>query len=238
MNAIIKIIDNGENQAVSAKELYEFLEVKRDFSSWCKQMFEYGFEEARDYVPIMAKNEFSPNLGKTPEFSPKKAKNPKGGRPAIDYALALDCAKEISMLQRSEKGKQARQYFIEVEKKARALSEAVKKPENVFDVMEMSLKRLREQSEQINQIRGEVQDIKIATATRPDYFTVVGYAILTGRHFPYQAAVRIGKIASAYCRERGYETGKTTDPRFGYVKTYPREALRKAVEQYELQPVM
>lgn len=231
MNAIIRIIDNGENQAVSAKELYEFLEVKRDFSSWCKQMFEYGFEEARDYSPILVKNtEYSPILGKN-----KKAGR---GRPISDYALTLDCAKEISMLQRSDKGKQARQYFIEVEKKARALSEAVKKPENVFDVMEMSLKRLREQSEQINQIRGEVQDIKVATATRPDYFTVVGYAILTGRHFPYQAAVRIGKIASAYCRERGYETGKTTDPRFGYVKTYPREALRMAVEQYELQPVM
>lgn len=54
-------------------------------------MFEYGFEEGKD---------FSPNLAKT-------SSSEKGGRPSTDYALTLDCAKEISMLQRSEKGKQA-----------------------------------------------------------------------------------------------------------------------------------
>lgn len=95
---LIKITERDGQQVVSARELYEFLQVKRDFTNWCKQMFEYGFEEEKDFTPILAKS--------------------TGGRPSVDYALTLDTAKEISMLQRSDKGKQARQYFIACEKAA------------------------------------------------------------------------------------------------------------------------
>ena len=95
MTEIIKIQENNGEKAVSARELYQFLEVGRDFTNWCKQMFEYGFTENQDFTPIVAKS--------------------TGGRPSIDYALTLECSKEIAMLERSEKGKQARQYFIECE---------------------------------------------------------------------------------------------------------------------------
>ncbi|WVX90422.1 antirepressor Ant, partial [Riemerella phage vB_RanS_GDF21] len=86
-----------------------------------KRMFEYGFIENIDYQSLS-------------DFSEK----PNGGRPLINYALTLDCAKEISMLQRSDKGKQARRYFIECEKKLKttlpttykeALLELIKKEE-------------------------------------------------------------------------------------------------------------
>ena len=60
-------------------------------------MFEYGFEENVDYV--LDKNVQNPNS--------------TGGRPSKDYFLTIDTAKEISMLQRTEKGKEARKYFIE-----------------------------------------------------------------------------------------------------------------------------
>lgn len=104
MHKLIKIETNvyGE-QMVSARELYQFLEVKTKFSDWCSRMFDYGFSLNTDYVEVFPKNE----------------KNPKGGRPELDYALTLDTAKEIAMLQRSEKGKQARQYFIECERQLR-----------------------------------------------------------------------------------------------------------------------
>lgn len=92
-------------QAVSARELYEFLEVSTAFTHWCKRMFEYGFLEGQDFMPNLAKS--------------------TGGRPSQDYVLTLDCAKEIAMLQRTERGKQARQYFIEVEKRYRGLQAAV-----------------------------------------------------------------------------------------------------------------
>lgn len=105
MNELIKITTNAQgSQVVSARGLHEFLEVKTKFADWCNRMFEYGFVIGQDYIEVFPKNE----------------KNSKGGRPELDYALTLDTAKEIAMLQRSDKGKQARQYFIECE---RALKE-------------------------------------------------------------------------------------------------------------------
>ena len=64
-------------------------------------MVDYGFEENIDYI-VSAKNDINPN--------------PLGGRPSKEYFLTIEMAKEISMLQRSEKGKEARKYFIECER--------------------------------------------------------------------------------------------------------------------------
>lgn len=103
MQELIKVSQNESGQqVVSARELYEFLEVKTEFTKWCERMFEYGFSEHQDYQKVTVKND----------------DNSKGGRSTlIDYALTIDTSKEIAMLQRSEKGKQARVYFIECEKK-------------------------------------------------------------------------------------------------------------------------
>jgi phage anti-repressor protein len=91
-----------QEQWVDARTLHQFLQVGKDFSTWIKDFIaDFGFIEGRD---------FSPNLGKS-----------SGGRQAIEYSITLDMAKELSMLQRSEKGKQARQYFIACEKKLRSV---------------------------------------------------------------------------------------------------------------------
>lgn len=98
---LIRITERNGQRAVSARELHRFLEVGRDFSSWIKERIEkYKFTKNEDYQVF-------PNFGE----------NPKGGRPTIEYALSLDMAKELSMVENNEKGKQARRYFIEVEKK-------------------------------------------------------------------------------------------------------------------------
>lgn len=92
MNELITITTNSQGEkVVSARALYEFLEIRRDFTTWCKKMFEYGFTEDVDYT----RSGESVNQYVT----------------RFDYALTLDTAKEIAMLQRSDKGKQARQYF-------------------------------------------------------------------------------------------------------------------------------
>ncbi|AMA48091.1 antA/AntB antirepressor family protein [Flavobacterium covae] len=106
MQQLIKITENNGNRAVSARELYEFLEVETQFTKWCTRMFDYGFEENIDF--ILVKND----QNKVSKSNP------------IDYALTIDTAKEISMLQRTEKGKQARRYFIEMEKVATNQKEA------------------------------------------------------------------------------------------------------------------
>ena len=107
MNELIKITEQDGKQAVSARELYAFLEIQTPFTMWAERMFEYGFTENVDYVSLSQKSE-----------------KPQGGRPQIDYALSISCAKEISMLQRNDKGKQARQYFIEAENKYRELQKS------------------------------------------------------------------------------------------------------------------
>jgi len=90
MNELIKIEENEQGQSVvSARNLYHFLGVTERFQSWCTRNFEYGFDENEDYIVV--KNDIG-------------QKSPNVLFHKIDYALTLDCAKEISMLQRNAKG--------------------------------------------------------------------------------------------------------------------------------------
>jgi anti-repressor protein len=97
MNELIKIEDFHGKQAVSARELYSFLEATERFSNWIIRQFQYGFEDNIDYAGC-------------------KVFNTQANQELQDYFLTIDTAKEISMLQKSDKGKQARRYFIECEK--------------------------------------------------------------------------------------------------------------------------
>ncbi len=99
---LIKISDHDGKQAVSARELHAYLESKQDFSNWIKNRInKYGFIENIDYQ----------RFDKIIET---------GGR-FIEYALSIDCAKEISMVEGNDKGKKARRYFIECEKKLQSI---------------------------------------------------------------------------------------------------------------------
>ena len=108
MNELIKITKNEEGQQlVSARELHEFLEVGRDFTTWIKgRIYKYGFVENIDFTIIES---FHQNGG-------------KGGRPEHDYVITIDMAKELSMVENNDKGRQARQYFIDCEKKLKQLT--------------------------------------------------------------------------------------------------------------------
>lgn len=99
--------ENGE-QLVSGRELHEFLEVKSKFIDWFNRMCEYGFEENIDYI-------------KKNEVSQKKEGSRFVNREQVDYIIKISMAKEISMIQRNKKGKQARKYFIECEEKLKGL---------------------------------------------------------------------------------------------------------------------
>ena len=132
MNELLKVNYEANRITLSARELHEFLEIKTEFAKWMHRMCEYGFSKDVDYRVIVKNDE-----------------NPLGGRPSTDYEITIDMAKEISMIQRNEKGKQARQYFIEVEKQwnsperiiARGLIESQKMIENLNQqVIEMKPK--------------------------------------------------------------------------------------------------
>ena len=91
MNDLIKVNYENDRPTVLARELHEMLGVNTRYNDWFTRMCEYGFSEGIDFYSF---------LSKTPE---------QGGRPAQDAQLTIEMAKEICMLQRNEKGKQARQ---------------------------------------------------------------------------------------------------------------------------------
>ena len=111
MNELIQVaerqIGDGAIQTVNARELHAFLGVGKDFSNWMKGRIEqYGFVENQDFVfdsPVLANQ-----TGRG------------GDRRSKEYHLSLDMAKELSMVERNDKGKQARLYFIECERRAKA----------------------------------------------------------------------------------------------------------------------
>ncbi|HEL1583653.1 TPA: phage antirepressor KilAC domain-containing protein [Streptococcus suis] len=100
MNGIIKInLNDNQEPVVSGRQLHEALEVKTPYSMWFDRMVEYGFTENQDFLL----NNFVKQTG-------------RGGHNKVDHIIKLDMAKEIAMIQRTERGKQVRQYFIQVEK--------------------------------------------------------------------------------------------------------------------------
>lgn len=96
MEELLKVTTDNERITLSARDLHEFLEIKTHFKDWFPRMKEYGFEEGVDFCSFLSES--------------------TGGRPATDYQITIDMAKEICMIQRSDKGKQARQYFLQLEK--------------------------------------------------------------------------------------------------------------------------
>lgn len=97
MNELIEVsYSEDEQPTVSGRDLHAALGVETRYNDWFKRMSEYGFTENIDFYSILSKT-------------------PDGGRPSTDHQLTIPMAKEICMLQRSEKGKQFRQYFIEIE---------------------------------------------------------------------------------------------------------------------------
>ena len=103
MNELITVNYDNEQPTVSARELHEFLEVSTRFGDWFPRMCEYGFEQGRDFNFL--KNEQVRFEG-----------NREVKRMIDDAEITIDMAKELCMLQRNDKGKQARQYFLQLER--------------------------------------------------------------------------------------------------------------------------
>ena len=100
MNEVIKVTVNDNHEPiVSGRQLHEALGVKTPYSMWFDRMVEYGFTENQDFLL----NNFVKQTG-------------RGGHNKVDHIIKLDMAKEIAMIQRTDKGKEVRQYFIQVEK--------------------------------------------------------------------------------------------------------------------------
>ncbi|MFS1663318.1 phage antirepressor KilAC domain-containing protein [Streptococcus sp. zg-JUN1979] len=97
MHELINVtLNDTQEPVVSGRQLHKVLGVNSNYTTWFERMTEYGFAEGQDFLPNLEKS--------------------TGGRRAVDHIIKLDMAKEIAMIQRTDKGKEVRQYFIQVEK--------------------------------------------------------------------------------------------------------------------------
>ena len=129
----IKTSETGE-PSVSGRDLHEFLGVTTRYNDWFPRMTEYGFTEGKDFN--LLKNEqvrFEGNREVTREL--------------IDHLLTIDMAKELAMIQRTERGKQARQYFIQVEKDynspEKIMARALRIAEKELNTLKLDVERMK-----------------------------------------------------------------------------------------------
>ncbi|MBN3403563.1 hypothetical protein EXN54_19510 [Clostridium botulinum] len=142
MESKLPISQNEDGEIiVSGRNLHDFLEVESKYQDWIKRMIEYGFNFGVDYAI-------------TTELSQKKEGSRLVTRELKDHAMRLDMAKEISMLQRNEKGRQARKYFIAVEKK---LKEVIEDP---YEGLSPELKAVFVLDKKTQQIEEKVNNLE------------------------------------------------------------------------------
>ena len=132
MKELIKIeVNENQEPIVNGRELYQVLEIKTPYTQWFDRMKEYGFAENIDFVSLS-----------------QNCEKPQGGRPEINHAIKLDMAKEIAMIQRNEKGKKVRQYFIQVEKDfnspEKIMARALKIAESKLNVLQLENTRQKQ----------------------------------------------------------------------------------------------
>lgn len=137
-NELLPVYQDGEDKLVDGRELHGVLKVGRDFATWMKERIEkYGFTEGNDFILTLTKTGERQNVVRH------------------DYVLKLDMAKELCMVENNEQGRQARKYFIEVEKRYRngghaSPPDAATKPLTKIEQADRLLEILRTQGELLN----------------------------------------------------------------------------------------
>lgn len=200
MNELIPIQYENENPTVSGRELHATLEIETRYNDWFLRMCEYGFQEGKDFCSILSKS--------------------SGGRPGTDHAVTIPMAKEICMLQRTDKGKQCREYFISCE-------EAWNSPDKIMErALQIAHRRAIEAERRIFGLLEEKETLEIALNESIQFYTVAKYNGAFKKGWTLAQCQLIGKQLSAYCHARAIKIRKceTNDERFGAVNSYPLSA--------------
>lgn len=220
-------IGDSEIQTVNARDLHEFLESKQQFADWIKNRIqEYGFQETVDFIHTSENYETS-----------------TGAVRKIDYHISLSMAKELCMVERNDKGKEARLYFIECEKRLKQLverpmttAEILVKQATAFLEYEkemLAVKQVQDkQTEILTQHEEKLHDIesKVIT-TNSDFYTISGFANLRGYKIDVRQAAMLGKLSSKLSRDYDYHIGSVKDERYGSVNTYHSDILVEVFEK-------
>lgn len=171
---LLRINYESEQPTVSARELHEGLEIKTAFKDWFPRMTAYGFEKNQDFILVAQK---------------RATNNPKNPITTYnDYQISIDMAKQICMIQRTDKGKQYRQYFIDLEK-------AWNTPEQVM------ARALKIANNEIDKLKAE-NKVLIADTERMKPKEIFADAVESSR-----TSILIGDMAKLIC-QNGHEIGQ------------------------------
>jgi phage anti-repressor protein len=216
-NTLIPVFESTINeelvQTVNARELHAFLESKQDFSTWIKARIDhYGFVENQDFTRFHRKMEAN-------------------NATIIEYHISIDMAKEVSMVERNDKGKEARRYFIACEKKLNYIS-SLSPAELLVRQSQMLLSVEKEQRRQAEEMklltdRQRITEVKIEDfANGAEHFSITAYNKLFRKNqISHSEANKDGRQLSKIARDSGIKLGTAPHPTFGTVHTYPKAMM-------------
>lgn len=211
MIELIKVETNSkEQQVVSAKELYDFLGY--DKSQW-----------ARWYKKNIEDNDFAVQLV---DYEPiDRMSSKENGNFAKDFAITIDFAKKLSMMAKTEKGEEARNYFLNCEKKLMN-----PKPLNPIELIIQSAQQLlmiqQEQEKQAERIA--ILEAKQISETS-EFYTIAGYCALRGFKKTTQECNILGRKATKMSKELDYTIGSQYSAAYGRVNTYHLDILTQII---------
>lgn len=207
---LIKVAtDANGKQVVSARDLHVFLEAGSDVNTWFKNQVKRAMlEEGIDFTQIYGES--------------------TGGRPSIDYAISLSSAKEISMLNGGDKGKEARLYFIACENKLKEIA----KPMSQLDILAMSVALLQKQAQELLEVKSDIQELRAKQSIRDEaYYTVSGYASIRGIKIDSSRANLVGRKCVKESKEAGIDIGTVHDAHYGKINSYHLDVLSVVFEK-------
>ena len=206
-------IDGNAVETVNAKELHEFLEVRSKFADWIKnRISEYDFTVNQDFTTV--------------------SKNLENGGRSIEYYITLDMAKELSMVERNEKGKQARKYFIECEKKL-----TQPKPMTQIELIAGIANQMAEQERKSLELDNRLQVVEQKQQQLNqdnDHFTIKGFCSLHQLDLSNGKMSALSRKAKKLSDVKDYTYHEITDPRWGKVRTYHKDILTELFEFEQL----
>ena len=220
MNELIPLqpqtINGNAVEMVSARELHEFLGNGDMFANWIKHRVEkYGFVENQDFISFLV-----------------ATKKPNGGRPSQEYYITLDMAKELAMVENNDKGKQARKYFIECEKKL-----TQPKPMTQIELIAVIANQMAEQERKSLELDNRLQVVEQKQQQLNqdnDHFTIKGFCSLHQLDLSNGKMSALSKKAKKLSDVKGYTYHEITDPRWGKVRTYHKDILTELFEFEQL----
>lgn len=215
MEELIKVENKNGELLVSARELHNNVkEGNERFSKWFERMCTYGFEENVDYTLY-------------------QMVHPQNKQEIVDYALKIECAKEIAMIQRSEKGKQVRKYFIECERQLKEQDNFSKLLVDIYNGGEKGIaasKQLREiEAKKIRE--KEVKPLEIQLNKNKEWWTIKKVGALLNISYK-DLDWRKLKAAS---NNLGFNIQKVFDANYGQVNAYHVKVWKYVYPEYDLE---